>query len=59
MFLVLALFFAGMLGWGLKTGKMPEKYLDIDRRKQPFWFWLGGALYAIFCLGCLYAAFAA
>jgi hypothetical protein len=48
-----------MLGWGLRTGKMPEKYVDIDRRKQPFWFWFGGALYAIFCLGCLYAAFAA
>ena len=58
-FLVLALFFAGLLAWGIKSGQMPEKAIDIDRARHPTMFWIGGALYAVFALGCLYAAFTA
>ncbi len=58
-FLGLALLFAAMLAWGLKTGSMPEKYMGISRARQPVWFWIGGALYALFAIGCLCAAFTA
>jgi len=58
-FLLSALSFSAMLASGLKTGSMPEKYMDISRARQPVWFWVGGALYAVLAAGCLYAAFTA
>ena len=58
-FLVLALFFVGMLAWGINTGRMPEKEVDIERARHPTMFWIGGAIYALFAIGCLYAAFTA
>ena len=57
-FLVLALFFIGMLVLGVRTGQMPEKAVDIDRA-HPTMFWIGGAIYVVFAIGCLYGAFTA
>lgn len=55
-FVLLALAFAGATAWGIKTGIMPERVADIDRRKYPTLFWIGAGLYILFSLLCLYAA---
>jgi hypothetical protein len=52
--LATALFFGGMLAWGLKTGVMPEKQVDIDRRYHPVLFRVAAAIYAFLCLFSLY-----
>ena len=58
-FLVLALVFVGILGWGVKTGRMPDKGGDIDRARQPIMFWIGGAMIAYYAIIFLYVAFTA
>jgi hypothetical protein len=57
--LVFALVFVGILGWGVKTGRMPDKGGDIDRTRQPIMFWIGGAMFAFYTIICLYVAFTA
>jgi len=49
-----AAIFAGMMGYGLLTGKMPGKYGgDADRRELPVAFWAVGGIYVVGCVGCI------
>ena len=49
-----AAIFAGLVGYGLLKGEMPAKYgPELSRRESPIAFWIGGAMYAAGCVGCL------
>jgi hypothetical protein len=47
--------FAGMVGYGFLTGKMPASRFggEAGRTEMPIAFWALGALYAACSIGCL------
>lgn len=44
--LLLAAVFISLAGWGIHSGSMPMKVVDIERAKRPVLFWMAVAVYA-------------
>jgi hypothetical protein len=55
--LFFALLFAGVIAYGLWDGRMPARWVDLDRTRNPLGFWLGAAVYAVIALAFLLAHF--
>ena len=46
--------FAGMVGYGFLTGKMPVNHgPDPGKQEMAIGFWALAAIYAVGCVGCL------
>jgi hypothetical protein len=56
--LVFALIFAAALGYGFQQGRIPLRFFDLDRARNPAAFWLGAALLAGLSLLFLHAGLA-
>jgi hypothetical protein len=55
-FLAIAVAFAGALAWGLNSGSMPAKPIEVVRTEHPLLYWIWAAILGLFSVGCLFAA---
>jgi len=55
-FLIIALAFGGALAWGLKSGSMPAKPIEVARDEHPLLYWIWAAVLGLFTVGALLAA---
>jgi hypothetical protein len=54
--LLFALLFAGILAHGFWEGRMPMRWFDLDRTRNPLGFWLGAGLLALIAASFLWLA---
>jgi hypothetical protein len=54
--LLFALIFGGILIYGLWNGRMPLRWFDLDRVRNPFGFWMGASFYVLLVGAFLVAA---